>query len=281
MTKNDGVEGTVLLLRGDNPSLVMSGIHAKVTELNERLKADDAQVVPYLDRSNLVDATIDKVSHTILLGIGLVLIVLILFLGSPRGALIVAITIPFALVTAFIMMKLANIPANLLSLGAIDFGIIVDGAIVMTDAILRRREAKPDEPLTEEDAVAAAREVARPIFFSTLIIVAAYLPLFAFQRIEAKLFYPMAYAVGFAQFGALLLALTLVPGLAYLAYRRPRRIFHNYVVGWIEAGYRRALRASLRAPAIAYVLGAGAAVAMVALAMTVSREFLPELDEGA
>src|SRR5215472_2159439 len=279
--RNDGVEGTVLLLRGDNPSRVMSGIHDKVAELNERLNAEDVRLVPYLDRSNLVDATINKVSHTILQGIGLVLLVLIFFLGSPRSALIVAVTIPFALATAFVMMKLANIPANLLSLGAIDFGIIVDGAIVMTDAILRGREAKSAEPLTEEDAIEAARQVARPIFFSTLIIIAAYLPLFAFQRVEAKLFYPMAYAVGFAQLGALLLALTLVPGLAYLAYRRPRRIFRNPVLGRIEAAYRRALLGSLRSPRIAYLVSAAAAVAVVGLGMTVWREFLPELDEGA
>ena len=279
--RNDGVEGTVLLLRGDNPSRVMSGVHDKVAELNQRLKAEDVRLVSYLDRSNLVDETIDRVSRTILQGVGLVLLVLLLFLGSPRSALIVAVTIPFALVTAFIMMKLANIPANLLSLGAIDFGIIVDGAIVMTDAILRRREAKPDEPLTEEDAIAAARQVARPIFFATLIIIAAYLPLFAFQRIEAKLFYPMAYAVGFAQLGALLLALTLVPGLSYLAYRKPRRVFRNPVLGWIEAAYQRVLLGSLRRPRVVYLLSAAAAVAVVGLGMTVWREFLPELDEGS
>ena len=197
-------------------------IHAKVAELNARLKGEDVQIVPYLDRADLVDATIDKISHTIFQGIGLVLIVLILFLGSPRTALIIGLTIPFAMLIAFIMMNLARVPANLLSLGAIDFGIIVDGAIVMTEAILRRREADPERPLTESDAALAAHQVARPIFFSTLIIITTYLPLFAFQRIEAKLFYPMVYAVGFAQFGALLLALCLVPGLAYLAYRRPR-----------------------------------------------------------
>jgi cobalt-zinc-cadmium resistance protein CzcA len=279
--RGDEIEGTVLLLKGDNPSRVIEGVHAKVRELNERLAADDVQIVPYFDRSELVNQTIDKVSHTILEGIGLVFIVLILFLGSPRSAVIVGMTIPFAMVTAFILMNLFKIPANLLSLGAIDFGIIVDAAIVMTEAILRRREAKPDEPLTEADARAAALQVAGPIFFATAIIITAYLPLFAFERIEAKLFYPMVYAIGFAQFGALLLALTLVPGLAYLAFRRPRRVFHNYVLAWIEAGYRGTLRASLRVPGIAYMLGVGAAVAVVALAMTVSREFLPELDEGA
>jgi len=279
--KNDVVEGIVLLLRGENPSRVMEGVHAKVAELNERLKADDVQIVPYLDRSDLVNATIDKVSHTVFQGIGLVLIVLILFLGSPRSALIVGITIPFAMVVAFTLMHLTKIPANLLSLGAIDFGIIVDGAIVMTEAILRRREAKPEEPLTEADVQETARQVARPIFFATLIIITAYLPLFAFQRVEAKLFYPMAYAVGFAQFGALVFALMLIPGLAYLAYRKPRRVFHNPVLERLEAGYRRALQHSLHRPGIAYVLSASAAVAVVWLGLTVWREFLPDLDEGS
>ncbi len=279
--ENDAVEGTVLLLRGENPSRVLKGVHAKVAELNARLKADDVQIVPYLDRSTLVNATIDKVSHTVFEGIGLVLIILILFLGSPRSALIVGITIPFAMVVAFILMYHANISANLLSLGAIDFGIIVDGAIVMMEAILRRREAKPDEPLTEADVHEAARQVARPIFFATLIIITAYLPLFAFQRIEAKLFHPMAFAIGFAQFGALLFTLMVIPGLAYLAYRGPWRGFRNPVLEWLEAGYRRILQRSLRRPSIAYVLSAGAAVAVVLLDVTVWRQFLPELDEGS
>ena len=131
-----------------------------------------------------------------------------------------------------------------------------------------------------EDARGAAHQVARPIFFATLIIITAYLPLFAFERIEAKLFYPMVYAVGFAQLGALLLALSLVPGLAYLAYRKPRRVFHKPVLAWIEAGYRRTLQRLLHRRGIVYLITAVAAVAVVALAMTVSREFLPELDEG-
>lgn len=279
--KNDAVEGTVLLLRGENPSRVLEGVHAKVAELNDRLKAEDVQIAPYLDRSSLVDATVDKVSHTVFAGIGLVLIVLILFLGSPRSALLVGITIPFAMVVAFILMNLTRIPANLLSLGAIDFGIIVDGAIVMMDAIYRRREAKPREPLSEADVRAAALQVGRPIFFSTSIIIATYLPLFAFGRIEAKLFYPMAYAVGYAQFGALLFALLVIPGLAYLAYRQPRRTFRNAVLDRLGAGYRRILQGSLHRPGIAYLLGAGAAAAVILLGMTVWREFLPELDEGA
>jgi cobalt-zinc-cadmium resistance protein CzcA len=279
--KNDVVEGTVLLLRGANPSQVLDGVHAKIAELNEHLKTDDVQIVPYLDRTNLVNATIDKVGHTVFEGIGLVLIVLILFLGSPLSALIVGITIPFAMVVAFILMYHTGISANLLSLGAIDFGIIVDGAIVMTEAILRRREAKPDEPLAEAEVREAACQVARPIFFATAIIIATYLPLFAFQRIEAKLFYPMAYAVGYAQFGALMFALLVIPGLAYLAYRRPRRTFHNPVLGWIEVRYQRALQGSLRRPGIGFALSAAAAIAVFVLGATVWREFLPDLDEGS
>src|SRR5215472_12232578 len=279
--KNDVVEGTVLLLRHQNPSQVLEGVHAKIAELNARLKADDVEIVPYLDRTVLVDATIDKVAHTIFAGIGLVLIVLIMFLGSPRSALIVGATVPFAMVTAFILMYHAGISANLLSLGAIDFGIIVDGAIVMTEAILRRREAKPNEPLAEADVRSAARQVARPIFFSTAIIITTYLPLFAFHRIEAKLFYPMVYAVGFAQLGALAFALLVVPGLAYAAYRRPRCIFHNRALEWIERNYRDALAGSLRSPIVAYLASIGAAVAVVVLGLTVWREFLPTLDEGA
>jgi len=150
--KNDVIEGVVLLLRGENPSQVMDGVHVKVAELNDRLKSEGVQIVPYIDRSDLVDATIDKVSHTVFVGAGLVLVVLIAFLGSLRGAFIVGITIPFAMAVTFIMMHVTNIPANLLSLGTIDFGIIVDGAIVVTEAMLRRRESKPKEPLTQDDA---------------------------------------------------------------------------------------------------------------------------------
>jgi cobalt-zinc-cadmium resistance protein CzcA len=279
--KNDTISGIVLLLRGENPSRVLDGIHAKVAELNKRLKSMDVQIVPYLDRSGLVNATVDKVSHTIFTGIGFVLVVLILFLGSPRGALIVGLTIPFAMLVAFILMNLTKIPANLLSLGAIDFGIIVDASIVMTEAILRRREAKPNEALQETEARNAALQVAQPIFFATLIIIAAYLPLFAFQRVEAKLFLPMAYAVGYAQFGALAFALMLIPGLAYMAYRRPRRVFHNPVLDWLGVQYHSSLLMSLRRPRIAFAVSGVALAAVIWLGATVGREFLPELDEGS
>jgi heavy metal efflux system protein len=279
--RNDTLSGIVLLLRGENPSRVLAGIHAKVEQLNKSLEAADVRIVPYLDRSNLVDATVDKVSHTMFEGIGLVLIVLILFLGSPRSALIVGITIPFAMLVAFVLMHLTKIPANLLSLGAIDFGIIVDASIVMVEAILRRREAKPGEALTEQDVREASLQVAKPIFFATLVIIAAYLPLFAFQRVEAKLFSPMVFAVGYAQLGALAFALVLIPGLAYVAYRKPMRLFHNPILAWLEARYQRVLGRLLRRPKIAIGIAGMAAASVIWLGATVGREFLPELDEGS
>ena len=208
---------------------------------------------------------------------------LILFLGSPRSALIAAATIPFALVAVFILMHLTNMPANLFSLGAIDFGIIVDGAIVVTEAILRRREADPDRSL---ERAGRARhddlQVARPIFFATLIIITAYLPLFAFERAEAKLFLPMAYTVGYALFGALLCTFTLIPGLAYMAFRKPRRVFHNRP---LEVASGRLSASALdrmldRAEHRLSSLGGAALVAVVVLGVTTGREFLPELDEG-
>ncbi len=192
----DTIEGIVVMLKGANPSKVLEGIHAKVAKLGKQLGPMGVRIVPYIDRDDLVQMTVHKVSHTVLAGIALVCIVLIAFLGSPRTALTAAVTIPFALVVVFIVMHLTKMSANLFSLGAIDFGIIVDGAIVVTETILRRREANPAVSLSEDDVFSATTQVARPIFFATLIIITAYLPLFAFERAEAKLFLPMAYYRG-------------------------------------------------------------------------------------
>ena len=168
-----------------------------------------------------------KIGRTVIEGIGLVIIVLMLFLGSPRSALVVAVTIPLAVVSIFVLMNASHMSASMLSLGALDFGVIVDGAIVVTENILRRREEKSNEALTEDDIRSATSQVARPIFFATLIIITAYFPLFTLQRGEAALFTPMAFTVGFALFGALVVTLALIPGLAYLAFRSPRRAFRN------------------------------------------------------
>src|SRR5579863_261307 len=277
----DTIEGIVLMLKYQNPSQTLRGIHAKVDELNARLAADGVKIVPYIDRDNLVRATVHKVGRTILEGITLVFLILILFLGSPRSALVVAVTIPLALVAVFSLLNLTHVSANLLSLGAIDFGILVDGAIVVTESILRRREALPNEVLTEDEAKAATLQVTRPIFFASLIIITAYLPMFSFERAEAKLFTPMAYTMGYALFGALLTTLVLVPGLAYMAFRKPSRVYHNRWLQRLTVWYDRGLAACLEQPRIVYGIAIFALLSVIALGGSIGREFLPDLDEGA
>ena len=277
----DTIEGIVLMLKYQNPSETLRGIHAKVTELNRALANDGVRIVPYIDRDNLVRATVHKVGQTILEGISLVFLILIVFLGSPRSALVVAVTIPLALVTVFSLLNLTHVSANLLSLGAIDFGILVDGAIVVTESVLRRREALPDEVLSEDEARAATLQVTRPIFFASLIIITAYLPMFSFERAEAKLFTPMAYTMGYALFGALLTTLALVPGLAYMAFRQPGRVYHNRWLERLTVWYDRVLAACLDQPRITYGVASFALLAVVGLGATVGRDFLPDLDEGA
>jgi cobalt-zinc-cadmium resistance protein CzcA len=277
----DTLEGIVDMLKNENASHVLQGVHAKVAELTGKLAPMGVRIVPYIDRDDLVQGTVHKVMHTVLEGVGLVCIVLILFLGSPASALIAATTIPFALASVFILMHLTNMPANLFSLGALDFGIIVDGAIVVTEAALRKREANPDVSLTQQDVLDTTLQVARPIFFATLIIITAYLPLFAFERAEAKLFSPMARTVAYALLGALVCTFTLIPGLAFAAFRRPRHIFHNRPLEGLTRGFHRALERMLARPKIAYVAGGAALIAVVLLGVTTGREFLPDLDEGA
>jgi cobalt-zinc-cadmium resistance protein CzcA len=277
----DTIEGIVLMLKYQNPSQTLAGIHAKVAELNGRLASSGVRIVPYIDRDDLVHATISKVGRTIAEGIGLVFLVLILFLGSPRSALVVAVSIPLALVSVFSLLNLTHVSANLLSLGAIDFGILVDGAIVVTEAVLRRREATPTEELSESEVRAATLQVTRPIFFASLIIITAYLPLFSFERAEAKLFTPMAYTMAYALFGALLTTMALVPGLAYYAFRKAGHVYHNRWLERLTNTYERLLGACIEQPRIIYGVVIFALLAVIGLAATVGRDFLPDLDEGA
>jgi cobalt-zinc-cadmium resistance protein CzcA len=277
----DVVTGIVLLLRGVNPSGVLQAIHERVDKINHGMLPPDVRVVPYLDRTNLIRTTIHTISRTLSEGLILVTVVVLLFVGSVRGALLIALTIPLSLLFAFICMHITNIPANLLSLGAIDFGIIVDGSIVLVETILRRREAHPDAELSESDARNAALQVARPIFFATLIIIAGYLPLFAFQRVERKLFTPMAFTIGYALVGALATALLVMPGLAYTIYRKPRRVYRNVVLERITAGYKALLHRVVLRPRLAILPGVIAAVLAVVLGATLGRDFLPYLDEGS
>ncbi|MCF0177565.1 MAG: efflux RND transporter permease subunit, partial [Bacteroidales bacterium] len=196
------------------------------------------------------------------------------------GALMVAITIPISLLIAFILMHFTGIPANLLSLGAIDFGILVDGAIVMSETILKLREEDPQLPLAGKDVVRRVTEVAKPIFFSTLIIIVAYMPLFAFERIEKKLFTPMAFTVGFALLGALATAVILIPGLSYALYRKPQRVFNNRTLEKIRNKYHLHTEHLLDNPKKLFAPITGIMAAVILLGICVGKDFLPKLDEG-
>lgn len=278
---DEAVEGIVQMLRGENPSDVLERIHAAVDELNEEVLPQGVKIHPYLDRTDLVGETLKTVMHTLLIGMLLVVVLLFIYLRDWRGSALVAITIPIALLVAFVLMKITNVPANLLSLGAIDFGILVDGAIVMMETILKEREARPESPLDEQMVKHRAGQVGRSIFFSTIIIITAYMPLFAFEHVERKLFTPMAYTVGYALFGALLVALLLTPCLSYMTYHKPRKIYRNRWLEKLNEAYERRVEKVISkgrmmvVVLVCIILGSGI------LAFTVGKDFLPALDEGS
>jgi cobalt-zinc-cadmium resistance protein CzcA len=277
----DGVQGMVQLLRYENPSRVLKEINAAVDDLNENILPKGVKIHTFYDRTELVDATLDTISHTLLFGILLVIGILIIFLGSPKGALLATITIPVSLLIAFILMWLTDIPANLLSLGAIDFGIIVDGTIVMMETILKKREDDPDAPLDRASIAKRVSEVAKPIFFATLIIIIAYLPLFAFDRVEQKLFTPMAFTLSFALLGALAAALILIPGLAYAVYKKPQKVYHNKWLERLTGIYKRQTTKVIDAPKKVMGVMAVILLAVAGLSYYVGKDFLPALDEGS
>lgn len=278
---DDGIQGIVLLLKNENSAEVLEEIHIAISELNNSLLPDGVNIHTVLDRTELIENTLSTVSRTMMEGIGLVIVILIVFLHNWRGALLVAITIPLSLLIAFILMRFTNIPANLLSLGAIDFGIIVDGAIVMMESLLKKREDEPEKKFDEKTISEYAYRVAKPIFFATLIIIVAYMPLFAFERVEKKLFTPMAFTVGYALLGALAVALLLIPGLAYYMYRNPKPLKKNKWLERLTTNYHNRIGKVLRKPKqvipplIAILIGAGI------LSAVVGKDFLPELDEGS
>src|SRR5215467_14089023 len=285
--KTDRVEGIVLMRRGENPSAVLDGIHEAVNELNTTGLPEGVRIVPIYDRTDLVNNTLHTVSHTLLEGLVIVVAVLFLFLGSVRAALLTAITIPLSLLFAFVCMHFSGIPANLLSLGALDFGIIVDGTLVMVERIVhaldtRRRAAANGAPSESvlDTIQEAALEVERPIFFSLIIIVSAYIPLFTLERVERRLFTPMAFTVCYALFGSMLLALTLIPVLATYLFRHSPKSWENPVVTWLHRRYGGLLEATIDHP-WRVVAGAGGFVAASMLvASLLGSEFLPQLDEG-
>jgi cobalt-zinc-cadmium resistance protein CzcA len=281
---DDVVSGIVLLRKGADADTALQGIHKKVHELNTTILPKGVQVVPLIDRSDLVHYTTHTVLHNLTEGIILVVIVLFLFLGNVRGAIIVALTIPFSLLFAATCLNLEGIPANLLSLGALDFGMVVDGAVVMVENIVRHLGRKNGHNRTAGQKISdAAHEVQRPVFYAVAIIITAYLPIFTLKRVEGRLFKPMAWTVAFALLGAIMFSLLIAPALASLFFPKGTREWHNPVMSWLTRIYRVALKAAIRMRVLTVAVGvAGLAVALYLwLGGLIGSEFLPHLDEGA
>jgi cobalt-zinc-cadmium resistance protein CzcA len=278
-----GVEGIVLMRRGENPTEVLRGVHEAVEDINSTRLPPGVRIRGIYDRTDLVANTMRTVSHTLLEGIVVMVTMLLLFLGSVRAALLTAITIPLALLFAFVCMYFTGIPANLLSLGALDFGIIVDGTLVMVEHIvhhLQERERTKTRATVFETILNSALEVESPIFFSLLIIISAYIPLFTLERVERRLFTPMAYTVCYALLGSMLLALTLIPVLATYLFRNGCKTWDNPVLRWLYNVYEHVLRVTIRRAWLTVAFGAAVVAAAFVLGGALGSEFLPQLDEG-
>ncbi|HUC52856.1 MAG TPA: CusA/CzcA family heavy metal efflux RND transporter, partial [Candidatus Cybelea sp.] len=276
--------GIVLLRKGANADEVLAGIHAKVKQLNEQILPPGVKVVPFIDRSDLVKFTTRTVLHNLTEGIILVVIILFLFLGNVRGAIIVALTIPFALLFAATCLKLKGIPANLLSLGALDFGMVVDGAVVMVENILRHMGHGGNTYKTPMERIReAAHEVQRPVFYAIGIIITAYLPIFTLQRVEGRLFHPMAWTVAFALLGALCFSMFLAPVLSSVLFSKGVKEWQNPVMEFLKTRYRRAVRWAVehRLVTVGVAAVSFAATIYLTLGGVIGSEFLPHLDEGA
>jgi cobalt-zinc-cadmium resistance protein CzcA len=282
----DVVSGIVLLRKGANAEKVLKAIHEKVRELNGRILPRGVKVVPFIDRSDLVRFTTHTVLHNLTAGIALVVVVLFLLLGNFRGAIIVALTVPFSLLFAALCLNLKGIPANLLSLGALDFGMVVDGSVVMVENIVRhlsKRSDSQDSTATLNVLRGAAHEVQRPVFYAIAIIITAYLPIFTLQRVEGRLFKPMAWTVAFALLGALLFSMLIAPVLSTFFFKGPVREWHNPVMTFLTDRYRKALRSAIHWRGLTVGVGiAGLCLgAFLIYSGVIGSEFLPHLDEGA
>jgi cobalt-zinc-cadmium resistance protein CzcA len=280
----DVVEGIVLLRKGANADDTLVGIHEKVKELNEHILPPGVTIVPFLDRSQLLEYTTHTVLHNLAEGIVLVSLVLFLFLGNIRGALIVALTIPFSLLFASICLDLNKIPANLLSLGALDFGMVVDGSVVIIENIMRHFSMNTKSIKTPLERIRdAVFEVLRPVFFARAIIITAYLPIFTLQSVEGRLFKPMAWTVSFALLGALLFSIGIAPALAVWQFGKGVKEWHNPVMEFLRDRYTVLVRLAIRRRVV--TVGIGGLVLAIAVFLMVSgvigSEFLPHLDEGA
>jgi len=280
---DDVVSGIVLLRKGAAADPALRALHEKIQEMNDHILPPGVKIVPFIDRSDLVHFTSHTVLHNLGEGMILVSIILFLFLGNVPGAIIVAATIPFSLLFASICLDLKQVPANLLSLGALDFGMVVDGAVVMIENIVRHMILKHDTETPIERIGEAAHEVQRPVFYAIGIIITAYLPIFTLQRVEGRLFQPMAWTVAFALLGALIFSILIAPVLASFAFAKGAKEWHNPVMSFLTERYRNAVRWAIR-HRIVTVSVAGFAILLgnfVAFSGMIGSEFLPHLDEGA
>jgi cobalt-zinc-cadmium resistance protein CzcA len=280
---DDVVAGIVLLRKGAEADATLDALHAKIAELNNGILPAGVKLVPHLDRSDLVHYTTHTVLRNLTDGVLLVTLILFLFLGNVRSALIVTITIPFSLLFAAILLDLNHIPANLLSLGALDFGMVVDGSVVMVENILRHMEYAGRRTSFLETIALAAHEVQKPVFFARIIIIVAYLPIFTLQRVEGRLFRPMAWTVAFALLGALLFALVIAPVLCSLLFKGTIKEWKNPVLELLNRHYRNTLDWCFGHLNFTLGMGLVAVALMLFLGFSgiVGSEFLPHLDEGA
>jgi cobalt-zinc-cadmium resistance protein CzcA len=279
---DDAVEGVIMMRRGEQTQNVLKGVEAKTQQLNESILPPDIKVRPYYDRSDLVQLTIDTVERNMLLGMALVLLVLMAFLVSIRAAVIVALTIPLALLFSFIFLHARGIPANLLSIGAIDFGILIDGTLVMVENIFRELGAREGQDYDLQEVIRqAAKDVDRPIFYSVAVIIAGYLPIYALNGPSGKLFKPMADTVAIALVGALILTLTLVPVLCAYWFKKGVHERVNKPFEWVRDVYAGQLEWCLDRPKTTMIGATLIFAATLLLIPFIGGEFMPHLDEGA
>jgi len=280
----DVVSGIALLRKGANADQALEGVEAKVQEMNDHILPTGVKIVPFLDRRDLIHYTTHTVLHNLTEGMILVVIILFLFVGNVRAAIIVSLTIPFALLFAATCLNIAHIPANLLSLGALDFGMVVDGAVVMIENIARHLGHHSDPPRPVAQVIReAAHEVQRPVFYAIAIIITAYMPIFTLQRVEGRLFKPMAWTVAFALLGALIFSMLIAPALSTLLFRKGVREWRNPVLAFLTDRYRESVRWAIEHRPVTVgvgLLSLGLAVFLI-YSGVIGSEFLPHLDEGA
>ncbi|HUJ14993.1 MAG TPA: CusA/CzcA family heavy metal efflux RND transporter [Thermoanaerobaculia bacterium] len=282
--RDEAVEGVILMRKGEQAQVVLNNIEKRTNELNRSVLPPDVKIHPFYDRRDLIALTTRTVEDNLLRGMLLVVVILIFFLYDVRSGLIVAVTIPLSLLFAFICLDLKHVPANLLSIGAIDFGILVDGAVVMVENIFRRLalNAESEHPLpVSRTIIEAAAEVDRPIFYAVAVIVAGFLPIYALAGPSGELFRPMADTTIFALAGALLMALTLLPVLCAWFLRRGVRERRNFLFEKIRDAYEIGLDFSLKKPWTITIASFVLLAASLLLIPSIGAEFMPHLDEGA